>query len=266
MDVKAIVLAAGRGSRLHSYTRDLPKCLAELGGLTLIERQLATLGSAGIQDIVIATGYRGEMLNLPGTRQIHNPLWETTNMVESLFCAEAEFGRDLVVSYGDIIYEPRVLAALLDSSEEISVAVDRYWRAYWEHRFEDPLGDAESLRMNARGCIIDIGNVAADIDEIQAQYMGLMRFKNGGVDALRAARAGLGTVSRPWMERRPVAGAYMTDLLMELILSGVAVHGVPVAGGWLEIDTVEDYERAAAMMADGSISRFFDPDAGPARA
>ena len=94
---------------------------------------------------------------------------------------------------------------------------------------------------------------------------GMMRFKNGGVDALRAARAGLGTVSRPWMERRPLVGAYMTDLLMEMVLSDGAVYAVPVAGGWLEIDTVEDYERAAAMMADGSITRFFDPDASPAR-
>ena len=214
---KAIILAAGRGSRLHSYTQDRPKCLAELGGQTLIERQLATLRNAGIHDIVIATGYRAEMLALPGTRQVHNPRWETTNMVESLFCAEAEFGRDLVVSYGDIIYEPRVLAALLDSPHEIAVAVDRNWRAYWEHRFEDPLGDAESLRINAEGCITDVGNEVANINDIQAQYMGLMRFKNGGVDALRAARAGLGTVSRPWMERRPLVGAYMTDLLMEMV-------------------------------------------------
>ena len=56
----------------------------------------------------------------------------------------------------------------------------------------------------------------------------------------------------------------MTDLLMELILSGGAVHAVPVAGGWLEIDTVGDYEKAIAMMADGSITRFFDPDASTA--
>jgi choline kinase len=258
---KAIVLAAGRGSRLHPYTRDCPKCLTELGGQTLIERQLATLRSAGIEDIVIATGYRAGMLALTGTRQVYNPRWKTTNMVESLFCAEAEFGRDVVVSYGDIIYEPRILAALLDSAHDTSVIVDRNWRAYWEHRFEDPLSDAESLRMNAQECITDIGNQVTDIGDVQAQYMGLMRFKNGGVDALRAAYAGLGTRSRPWMAKRPLAGAYMTDLLMEVIFSGVKVHAVPVAGGWLEIDTVGDYERAIAMMADGSIARFFDPNA-----
>ena len=79
--MRAVILAAGRGSRLQAYTERAPKCLAELGGMTLIGRQLATLRDAGITDIVIATGYRGGMLEVPGTRRVHNPRWETTNMV-----------------------------------------------------------------------------------------------------------------------------------------------------------------------------------------
>ena len=250
--MKAVILAAGRGSRLHPYTEHCPKCLTELGGQTLIGRQLDTLRQAGIADIVIATGYRSEMLALPGTRQVHNPRWDSTNMVESLFCAETEFNDDLIVAYADIVYEPRVLAALLASDHDISVVVDRNWRAYWQHRFADPLSDAESLSMDPRGCITDIGKPVSDIETIEAQYMGLMRFRGAGVDALRAARASLDTI----------ANAYMTDLLMEMILMGRDLHAVPVDGGWLEIDTVDDYEKAAAMIADGSIRRFFDPDAG----
>ncbi len=259
--MRAVILAAGRGRRLHAYTERAPKCLAELGGMTLIGRQLANLRGAGITDIVIATGYRGEMLELPGTRRVHNPRWETTNMVETLFQAEAEFGDDVVVSYGDIAYEPRVLSALLESAHEVSVVVDRNWRAYWEHRFADPLEDAESLAMNGAGCITDIGNPVSDIETIEAQYIGLMRFRGAGVEALKAARAHLATVSRPWMEKRTLANAYMTDVLMEMILMGCDVHAAPVEGGWLEIDTVEDYETAAAMIADGTITRFFDPAA-----
>lgn len=261
--MRAVILAAGRGRRLHAYSERAPKCLAELGGMTLIGRQLANLRGAGITDIVIATGYRGDMLELPGTRRVHNPLWETTNMVETLFRAEAEFGDDVVVSYGDIAYEPRILSALVESTHEVSVVVDRNWRAYWEHRFADPLEDAESLAMNGAGCITDIGNPVSDIGTIEAQYIGLMRFRGAGVEALKAARAHLATVSRRWMEKRSAANAYMTDVLMEMIQMGCDVHAVPVEGGWLEIDTVEDYETAAAMIADGTITRFFDPAAGP---
>ena len=261
--MKAIILAGGRGSRLDPMTEDCPKCLTVLGGMTLIERQLSILRDAGIDDITIATGYRGEMLALEGTRRIHNPRWESTNMVETLFCAEAQFGDDLVVAYADIVYEPRVLAALLASPHDVSVAVDRDWRAYWEHRFDDPLSEAESLRIDARGRITDIGAKVSHLDDIEAQYMGLMRFKGAGVAALGAARASLDAVSRSWMSVRPVSQAYMTDLLMEMILLGGDVHAVPVAGGWLEIDTVRDFEKASAMIADGSIARFFDPATTP---
>ena len=263
--MRAIILAAGRGSRLGPMTDSFPKCLTVLGGMTLIERQLSVLRGAGIEDIMIATGYRSEMLALTGTRQIHNPRWESTNMVETLFCAEAQFGDDLVVAYADIVYEPRVLAALLASPRDVAVAVDRDWRAYWEHRFDDPLSDAESLSIDARGRITDIGAKVASLDDIEAQYMGLMRFKGPGVAALDAARASLDVVTRPWMSTRPVSQAYMTDLLMEMILIGVDVHAVPVAGGWLEIDTVRDFETASTMIADGSITRFFDPATTPRR-
>lgn len=262
LDVRAIILAAGRGSRLNPYTADHPKCLTELGGETLIGRQLRTLRALGVDDIVIATGYRREMLQIPGTREAHNPGWERTNMVETLFCAEAEFGRDLIVAYGDIVYEPRVLAALLDCPRDTAVVVDRNWRAYWEMRFSDPLSDAESLRLEPGGRIADIGRPVSDIAEVEAQYMGLMRFRGAGVAALSAARRNFREVRRPWMKKRTPANAYMTDLLMEMILMGYAVHAVPVSGGWLEIDTVEDYEKSAAMFADGSISRFFDAASG----
>ncbi len=262
--MKAIILAAGRGSRLHPYTAECPKCLTELGGLTLIDRQIRTLRAAGITDILIATGYRDAMLRLPGTRQVHNADWQTTNMVETLFSAEAEFGDDLIVGYSDIVYEPRVLDALLAAEHDIGVVVDRHWLDLWQLRFDDPLSDAESLRMDPAGRITDIGNPPDRIADIEAQYIGLMRFRGNGIAALRHSYANLHSAERPWMERRPRQKAYMTDLLMEMVLLGYHVYAAQIAGGWLEIDTVRDYETAVAMIGDGSMEPFFDPAATPA--
>lgn len=260
--MKAVILAAGRGSRLYPYTKETPKCLTELGGMTLIERQLRTLRVGGIDDIVLVTGFEAEQLALPGTRQIHNARWECTNMVESLFAAESEFNEDMIVSYGDIVYEPRVLDTLLASPCDTSVVVDRAWRAYWAHRFDDPLSDAESLRMDGWGRIVDIGAPIDDLNAIDARYTGLLRFRGGGIEALRDARTNLGSQRRAWMDHRSVEQAYMTDLLMEMILMGAPVHAVPVDGGWLEVDTVADYEKLARDFETGDIIRFFDPDAG----
>lgn len=256
---RCIILAAGRGSRLHPYTADCPKCLTELGGTSLIERQLATLRSCGINDIVIVTGYRADMLRLDDTRQIVNTKWETTNMVESLFAAEHEFADDVIVAYSDIVYEPRILEALLASDAPVSVTVDTAWRGYWEFRFDNPLSDAESLVINGDGLIADIGNKVDNIDKIEAQYIGLMRFSGAGVQALRDARQSMRATDRAWKQKRPFEKAYMTDLLMEMILSDVDITPVPVTSGWLEIDTVEDYEKAAAMFDDGTIGRFYAP-------
>ena len=246
--MRAIILAAGRGSRLGA---DRPKGLVDLAGTPIIDRQIAVMRGAGIKDIVIVTGYRAELLARRGITTRHNAAWESTNMVESLFCAEDAFGDDVIVAYADIVYEPRVIAALVVSPHEVSVIVDRAWHPYWAARFDDPLADAESLRLDAAGRILDIGNKVARIDEIQAQYIGLTRFRGQGVAALRVARAAWDTTRRPWMERRPVAKAYMTDLLMELILRGISVYAVPVDGGWLEIDTPHDLELATALFAGG---------------
>ena len=255
----AIILAAGRGSRLHPYTDACPKCLTELGDATLLDRQLVTLRECGVKDIVIATGYLAPMLEGPGIVCVNNPLWAETNMVESLFCAEGEFTDDIIVSYSDIVYERRVLQALLDSTADISVVVDRCWRALWEKRFAEPLSDAETLRLDDRGDIVEIGQPPQSFDQIEAQYIGLMRFRRNGVAALREGYVSMREADRPWKTKRPVERAYMTDLLSELILLGHRVQSVPVDAGWLEVDTVSDYKLYASMFADGNITEFFDP-------
>ena len=257
--MKAIILAAGRGSRLKPYTTTSPKCLTELGGMTLIERQLQTLRNGGIEDIIIITGFQSDQLKLHETRQIHNSFWATTNMVESLFCAENEFGNDLIVCYSDIVYEPSVLGALLLCTNDISVVVDRKWRKYWEYRFDDPLSDAESLKIDSSGHITDIGSPTNDINSIEAQYIGLMRFQNEGINVIRDARSRFLTQTRPWMTHHPVEKAYMTDLLMEVILMGSPVKAVPIDNGWLEVDTVSDYETLSRDFETGEIIKFFNP-------
>lgn len=261
MALTAIVLAAGRGSRLHPYTESCPKCLTELGDATLLDRQLATLRECGVQNIVIVTGYLAGMLERPGIVCVNNPLWAETNMVESLFCAEGKFTNDIIVSYSDIVYEPRVLLALLESRTDISVVIDRRWRALWEKRFADPLSDAETLRLDDRGDIVEIGQPPESFEQIEAQYIGLMRFRGDGVAAIRDAYASMRETDRPWKEKRPAERAYMTDLLSEMILLGHRVHAVPVDAGWLEVDTVRDYKVYASMFENGTIAEFFDPSA-----
>ena len=155
--MRALVLAAGRGTRLNHLTRDRPKSLVTLEGKTLLEWQIASLRAAGVSDIAVVRGYRGEMIDLPGLAYLENADWARTNMVHSLRCADEWLKASVcIVSYGDIVYHPSLVSALVDTPGEIVVAYDVLWERLWQERFEDPAVDVESFRIED-GWIVEIG-------------------------------------------------------------------------------------------------------------
>lgn len=236
--MKALILAAGEGTRLRPYTLDRPKCLVEVEGVSLLDRQLAVLRSEGVTDITLIGGYRSEMLKRPGLGLELNPRYAETNMVWTLFSAESVLQDELVLAYGDIVYSRDILHALLAATADIAVAIDLDWEKYWRARNENPLDDAETLRMDSAGRIIEIGQKPVSLEQIQGQYMGLMKFSPRGLDILRntfhrACAAGV-------LRGKSPEKAYMTDLLQLMIDEGNLLSAVKVCGGWVEVDTVSD--------------------------
>lgn len=254
--LSGIILAAGQGTRLRPLTDDRPKCLVELVGQPLIDRQLAVLRAFGIADLAIVGGYRVDQLAGCGAGTIHNPEFATTNMVASLFCARSMMrgSADLIVSYGDIVFEERVLAALCASDAPVAVIVDRQWRALWEARMEDCLQDAETLKLAAGGRILELGKKPRSHAEIDGQYIGLMKFR-----ADYAAR--LPGIYDDLLSNRDCAGPavrqmFLTEFLQHLIDRGWPVQAVPIDGGWLEVDTVQDLALYHQLQRDGQLARF----------
>ena len=240
--MKAIILAAGEGTRLRPYTLDRPKCLVEVDGVSLLDRQLAVLRSEGIGLVTLIGGYRADMLLRPDTTLRLNPRFHETNMVWTLFSAEQDLQGDLILAYGDIVYSRDILRALLASTADIAVTIDLDWEQYWRARNEDPLDDAETLRIDAAGHIVEIGQKPVSLSQIEGQYMGLMKFSTNGLATLRDVfnRAKQAGSIRGKMPEK----AYMTDLLQFLIDEGHALTAVKVHGGWVEVDTVSDLESA----------------------
>lgn len=236
--LKAIILAAGEGTRLRPYTLDRPKCLVEVDGHSLLDRQLAVLGTEDIQPIVLIGGYRVEMLKRHNIEVRVNPRYAETNMVWTLFCAEADLDSDVLICYGDIVYSQEILRALLESKADIAVAIDLDWEPYWRARNEDPLDDAETLKMGPDGRILEIGQKPKSLSEIEGQYMGLMKFSAKGVKLLKKTfhDAKLeGSLGGKALEK-----SYMTDLLQAMIDLNYRLDAVLVHGGWVEVDTVSD--------------------------
>jgi choline kinase len=235
---KAIILAAGEGTRLRPYTLDRPKCLVEVAGKSLLDYQLAVLRSSNVDPIIVIKGYLSEKLQRPDVKFYVNQLYATTNMVWTLFCAENELQGDVIVSYGDIVYSGAVLRALLNSKHDISVVIDRQWEGYWHARFENPLNDAETLKLDFSGRIAEIGKRPCSLADIEAQYIGLMKFTGKGLASLRNTYHN--AIKSGALGGKPVEKAYMTDLLQAVIDGGSEVWPVPIDGSWVEIDSVSD--------------------------
>lgn len=258
---RAVILAAGEGTRLRPHTDHLPKTLVPLAGRSLLARQMAVLALAGVDDISLVAGYQAERLAGLGPRVFFNDRFATTNMVESLYCAKALFdgSDDVLVAYGDIAYEPRLLAALLKTVAPVSVVVDLGWLDLWRLRMDDPLADAETLRLTSSGDILELGRKPRSMADIEGQYIGLFK-----VD--RAFAAGFfvryeALSESPVFEGRPTEKMYMTSYLQHLIDEGVRVRAVPVQHGWLEVDTVADLARYEAAAADGMLQNLYDQSA-----
>jgi len=229
---RALILAAGRGSRLGPLTRDRPKCLVTLGGRTLLDWQRGALGAAGLARVAVVAGYRADQLRRTGLPCFENGAWASSNMVASLLAARAWLaGGPCVVSYGDIVYHPRIVQTLLACPYDVAIVYDRAWRVLWEDRFERPEEDAESLRVRD-GLVADIGRRVTELDRIEGQFLGLIRFSSAGWSHVERWLAGIDEETRRRIDT--------TTLLRELVDAGMHVGAAPVRGGWCEVDSERD--------------------------
>ena len=232
--MRAVILAAGRGSRMGSLTDERPKCLVELRGRSLLDGQLANIRAAGIEEIAIVTGYRRDLLADRGSVEFHNPCWAETNMFASLACAgEWLMAGPCVVCYADLFYKPSAIRLLAETAAPLAITYDPNWLELWSRRFADPLSDAETFRIDTQSVLQEIGGRAEHVALIQGQYMGLLRIEpEAWHEMLRLAQA---------LERREQDGLHMTDLLQKVITAGnLQVKALAYSEEWGEIDLPSD--------------------------
>jgi len=244
-NTKAIILAAGMGTRLRPFTNDRPKCLVEINGQSLLDSQLKTLRANSISDITVIGGYKGHMLKNKETELIVNEQYETTNMVYSLFCAKSKLNGECLISYGDIVYSNDILESLLASTDDISIVIDKNWQAYWEARFSNPLDDAETLTLSNGNTITEIGKKPRSIKEINGQYIGLMKFSSKGISQLNELYRTL--LAKGECMGKTIESAYMTDIIQEAINAGYSVKAVPIFSEWIEVDSVSDLQNETTL-------------------
>ena len=241
-DVKVIILAAGKGSRMGEETRDIPKCMLLYRGKRLIDYTLDVLKECEITEIVIVSGYKSdvleEYLQEYDIKFIRNENFEKTNMVHTMFCADSEMLGDTIVCYSDIIFSVEVFRQLVVCEDEIAVVVDQKWRELWTLRMDNPLDDAETMKIDSDGYIRELGKKPLTYDDINGQYIGLFKISMTMINQVRSLYE---SANRSILyDGKNFNSMYMTSFIQLMIDRGMPVKAMPIERGWLEFDTVQD--------------------------
>ena len=260
----AIIAAAGFEKQLLPLIEDKPKCLLDIKGKTILERQVAALNECNIKDIALVRGYKKEAITLPNIRYYDNDRYEETGELVSLFCAENEMKGRCLILYGDIMFETAVLEKLLKSPADISLVVDLAWYDQLQHgataphikpdlvSLQDPPGKnvlSRYISPDEQNRIVKIGQHVPH-EQAHGEFIGLAMFSERGIDAFkRVYRDAQQTYqTKGFHEAGSLTKATFTDMVQELIDHGHSVNCVPTFKGWMEVDSFEEYQQAWAKI------------------
>ncbi len=243
---KALIIAAGLGSRLKDHTENLPKCMLDFGGQTLLQRQLNAYKKNEINDISLIRGYKKEKINYKGIKYFENTDFKNNNILNSIFYAEKIINGNIIISYSDILFEPSVVERLQKSDHDISVVVDIDWRGYYVGRKDHPISEAENVIFNSNNEVEKIGKINTGNEEVHGEFIGMIKLTSRGTEIFKHHFHRLKKIywNKPFQRAKVFQKAYLTDFIQELVDIGIKVHCVIIESGWKEIDTVEDYQKA----------------------
>lgn len=244
--MRIIVIGAGRGSRLMPTTADAPKCFAEVGGKSLLDWGLEAFRANGFDRISFIGGYQIDKVRArhPEFEFRHNDNWPNNNILASLFYAEDLMTEPFICCYSDILFTPDIVGRLAASPADIALGVDTAWLARYEHRSQHPSDDAEKATASDGR----VTRVHREISESDAhgEFIGVAKFSARGASQLREHyhERRKQFAGQPWREAKVFEKAYFIHLLQDMLESGVAMAHVDTPGGYIEVDTQEDFDYA----------------------
>lgn len=236
--IKAIILAAGIGSRLRPLTNDLPPCLLKINAITILEHQIKNLEECNIKEAIIVTGYKSEKIkkflkeNLKDYnlkfKFVYNKYYSTTSNLFSLWLAREYFEGGMVCLNSDIVFNVDILKTLLKSEEDICLAVDK------KECVE------EDMKVSVNNGVRKIGK-RLEPAEVYGEFIGLSKFSENGARKLSQLLSNIPSDMRK--------KAYFALVIQKLIDAGHKVHDVEIQRMfWADIDFVEDLMETRAQI------------------
>ena len=236
---RAVILSAGKGSRLYPHTEDKPKCLLPLAGRTLLEWQLDALHAAGIEEMTIVTGFHHRLVDAVIARRgqergridtLYNPFYQVADNTGSVWIARERFDRALLLLNGDTLVSPDLARAVVAGvGAPINVTIDR-----------KPAYDSDDMKVETDGAG-RLRRIGKQLTVCDAESIGFLAFVGDGprlfADAVQQV-----------METPEGTRCWYLSVIDRLAQSGVAVGTIGIEGQeWQEVDYPADLDAAAAL-------------------
>ena len=227
--MRAIILAAGAGTRLNPLTNGCPKCLLPAGQRLLVDRQIEALRGVGVEDIVLVVGYEGDQIRAhcdSSVRYVDNLDYLKTNSIYSLYLARRELDTDTFLFNCDILFHPEVLTRMLEAGHPNVIAVDSH---------QERVPHEMNVQFDCQDCVTAISK---DLEpaRAQAQSVQLVRFDAAGARAVRREVERLIQLE----QKNDFPTSAYGPLIEAGLFYAVEAGDLP----WAEVDSVEDYEQA----------------------
>ena len=245
--MRAIILAAGSGLRLGQHTKDIPKALLDLNGKSILERQISLLREHGVDEIFVVTGYQREKHVLKDIEYVFNPRYSETEQLASMMVARTKIFDDVLVIFGDIVFDSQILQQILASNDDIAIAIDLNWEKSYDERPDNPKSLADKVMINQEKILRISANVTPlDMKNQQiGEFLGVIKLSGKGSKIMIKKYEELESSHKgKFHDADSLEKAKLVDILQELIDSKIDIHSISITGKWCEIDTPKDLERA----------------------
>jgi phosphoenolpyruvate phosphomutase len=190
----------------------------------------------------------------------YNRDWENNNILASLFCAADLMDEPFICCYSDILFTPDIVGRLAHSSADMVLGVDTAWLDRYSDRTDHPPDDAEKV-IAANGRVTRIHRSIAEQDA-HGEYIGVAKFSAAGAARLRDyyCRVHAQFAGKPWREARVFEKAYKILLFQDMIERGEQFSHIDTPGGYIEVDTQQDFDYAQKFWTNKHLCRAPDPE------
>lgn len=243
----AIILAAGRGSRLLPLTTDLPKCLLPIGNTTVLGMQLDTLAAQGVETATVITGFNTHMVEDeinarrggPQIDTLFNPFFQVADNLASCWMARNFMNQDFLLINGDTLFSPELLRTVLDAPvKDIAVTIDQ--KGYY---------DGDDMKVTLDGPQLTAIGKTLSLTETDGESIGMLRFMNAGPGVFRNELEQL-------MRTPDGTKSWFLSAIHGLAQSGQHIDTINIKGeDWSELDTPEDYEICRSLFGSSDTAR-----------